>query len=316
MKHYKLIIALISFSFFNASAQQEPLYSQYMFNPTIINPAYCGIYDMVSATAFYRRQYVGLQDGEPTTFAFNAHSTLPLDKMGAGITFLRDQIGINKTNKLELIYSYRLDIGDNKLSIGMNTGFNQFITDPNGKIEANNTEDPYYIQSRVSSIKPAFGIGIMYLADKYFVGASMPSMFNRTISEGDNSFKTVNRHLFITGGIVIEASSSLKIKPSFLIRQVSGSPLSLDLNASVLLYQNLWAGLSFRKLNTLALMGQLQITDALKAGLSMDFPIFDSPINEVTSFKKLGVTGLSAIELMLNINFAYFDSQAVQTTVY
>ena len=316
MKHYKLIIALISFSFFNASAQQEPLYSQYMFNPTIINPAYCGIYDMVSATAFYREQFLGIKGGEPKTFAFNAHSSLPLDKMGAGITFLKDEIGINKTNKFELIYSYRLDIGDNKLSIGMNTGFNQFITDPNGKIEANKTEDEYYIASRVSAIKPAFGIGLMYLADKYFVGASIPSMFNRTISEGDNSFKTVNRHIFVTAGYVIEPNASLKIKPSFLIRHVDGSPISIDLNASVLLYQNLWTGLSFRKFNTVALMAQLQITDALKAGLSMDFPIGNNTVNKVAGFDKLGFTGLSAIELMTNFNFGLLDSQAVQTTVY
>ena len=316
MKYYSLIFSFIFVFTFNTKAQQEPVYSQYMFNPTIINPAYCGIYDMVSATTLYRRQYLGLSSGEPNTFAFNAHTSLPINKMGAGITFVKDEIGINKTNKLEVIYSYRLDLGNNKLSFGMTAGFNQFISDPNGKLEANKIDDPFYISSRVSSTKPAFGIGAMYLSEKYFVGISVPSLKTQTIDEGENAYKSVKRHYFATAGYVIESSSSLKIKPSFLIRYVEGTPVSFDLNASVLLYQNLWTGLSFRKLNTLALMGQLQITDAVKVGASLDFALGNNAIKEVAAFEQVGFTGVSAFELMANFNFGLFDSQAVQTTVY
>lgn len=317
MKYYKLLIAILSFTLLTANAQQEPIYSQYMFNPTIINPAYCGIYDMVSATAFHRKQFLGLDAGEPQTYSFNAHSSLPLDKMGAGISFSRDLIGINITHKFEILYSYSLDLGNDKISIGMSSGFNQFITDPNNQIVANTESDPYFISSRISSTKPGFGIGAMYLAEKFFVGISVPSMFNRTIQEGENTFKTVNRHTFVSAGYIIEPSTDIKIKPSFLIRHVAGSPVTYDINCSVLLWQNLWTGLSFRKLNTIVLMGQMQITDALKAGVSLDFAGSQGGIvKEVAGFRVGDITGVTALELMVNYNFGLFGSQAVQTTVY
>lgn len=295
--------------------QQEPVYSQYMFNPTVMNPAYCGIYDMVSATAVYRAQYLGLGAGRPQTMTFNAHSSLPLDKMGGGVTFVRDVIGINVVNKFELLYSYRLDIGDNRLSMGMSTGFGNYISDPSRGLTAKSEDDPYFISQRASAFKPSFGFGAMYLAEDFFVGVSAPSMFNQSISEGDDAVKINKRHMYATGGYVLRLANEMVFKPSLLVRYVDGSPISFDLNASVLMYQNLWAGLSFRKLNTVVLMGQLQVTDAMKLGASFDFSS-NSTIKEVAALNKMGFTGVSAFELMANFNFGLFDTQAVQTSVY
>ncbi len=290
--------------------QQEPVYSQYMFNPTVMNPAYCGIYDMVSATAVYRSQYLGVGAGRPQTMTFNAHTSLPLDKMGAGVTFIRDAIGINVVNKFELLYSYRLDIGDSRLSMGVSTGFGNYITDPSRGLTARSEDDPNFINERASAFRPTFGVGAMYLSDDFFAGISAPAMFNHTVTETENSQKISKRHMYATAGYILRLDNEIIIKPSVLVRYVEGAPVSFDLNGSILFYQNLWAGLSLRKFNTIVLMGQLQVTDAMKVGASFDFPS-NGTIKQVSQWGLV-----SAFELMANFNFGVFDTQAVQTSVY
>lgn len=313
MKRFKLLIFILVASFSTTLAQLDPVYSQYMFNPAIMNPAYAGIYDMASATGVYRNQFLGLNSGgKPETMTFNAHSSLPLDKMGAGITLIRDKVGINTTTSVELLYSYRLILGENRLSFGMNVGFDNYVSDPSQGLNPKSDNDPLYNPDKVSSWNPAFGFGAMYLAENYFVGVSTPSLVKQEISSNGVTNKLQNRHFYATGGYIIKLANELVIKPSVLVRYVSGT-VSMDLNGSILMYQNLWAGVSIRNAaEVVVLMAQLQATDALKLGVSMD--LASGTIKEIAGGG--GVFRPVAYEFMANINFPLLEAHAIQTTLY
>ena len=96
MKNLVIILLITLFSV-QLNAQQDPQYTQYMYNMNIINPAYTGTTEVLAVGALYRSQWVGL-DGGPETFTFNIHS--PVGKqVGLGLSVISDQIGpVNETN--------------------------------------------------------------------------------------------------------------------------------------------------------------------------------------------------------------------------
>jgi len=70
-KLYTFTFLLASISVFS---QQDPLYSQYMLNPLVINPAYAGLNNNLNIMAGYRTQWTGF-DGHPQTVNATAHLT-------------------------------------------------------------------------------------------------------------------------------------------------------------------------------------------------------------------------------------------------
>src|SRR5687768_11498760 len=115
-----------------ASAQQRPLQSLYMFDPLLVNPAYAGSHVQLSGTAIYRNQWVNF-DGAPKTFTGTVHSGFRKARVGLGIIFANDQIGVHSDNSLYGVYSYKIPLSQRKngavLSMGLQAGFNTLRSD-------------------------------------------------------------------------------------------------------------------------------------------------------------------------------------------
>lgn len=313
------IISFLSLAFIS-NAQQDPLYSQYMFNPMVLNPAYAGIYEMGMATTTGRQQWTGI-DGSPTTLAANFHTALPIPKMGAGITVARESYGITTNTEIQAAFAYHLRLKEDKLNFGVLGSFNRYNIDYSSDKLNTNPEfasDPNIDQtSSIIESSPNFGFGAMYTAKRYFVGVSVPKIVSVNI-EDENTSSSLNflRHYYLTGGYIIKLSSGAIIKPSALVRIPSGAantPTNIDLNGSVLLKEKLWLGTSFRTstkgqiLSSVVLMAQIQLNDFIKFGYSMD---------TYTGGELLRASKFATHEVMLNINFPVFGSQAVQEILY
>ena len=63
-------IAVFLFGLLGVSAQQDPQYTQYMYNTQVVNPGYAGSKEVLSFGALMRSQWVGL-DGAPKTGTFS-----------------------------------------------------------------------------------------------------------------------------------------------------------------------------------------------------------------------------------------------------
>src|SRR5690554_7629071 len=115
MKHsYLTVIILILLNTFSSNAQQDPQYTQYMYNTQVVNPAYVGSREALSFGLLYRTQWVGL-DGAPKTGSFTVNSPVSYN-MGLGLSIVNDQLGPATETNINIDYSYSIDRKSTRLN--------------------------------------------------------------------------------------------------------------------------------------------------------------------------------------------------------
>lgn len=292
-----LLGAAIVLVCFTSNAQQQPMYTQYMFNALAINPAYAGSHESISATALSRIQWVGI-DGAPTTHTFSIHSPVPGKKIGIGAVFSHDQIGVSKQTTVQLSYAYRIQMRRSTLSLGLQGGIRSNRTNY-AELGVNDGN----LQGSEFAVRPNFGVGAYYYTGRYYVGVSVPTVIKNNWSKASDDDRVIGTdipHFFVTAGMVFDVSPLVKIKPSALIKSVQGAPVELDINANVILDDKVWVGLSYRSFDALSLILELQVNPQLRFGYAYDLTVSD--LRQVNS---------GSHELMLNYRFVYERTKIV-----
>ena len=243
-----------------------------MFNPFIVNPAYAGSRESVSATLLARSQWLGIE-GAPETQTFSVHAPLFNKQMAGGLSFVNDGLGPIQNTAVALTYAYHLKFPDGKLSLALRGGiFNSTLR--RGDLNFQDPTDRFRNAGSVSAVTPTFDFGSYYYTKKFYVGLSVTHLGNETLNfnEAQNSGvgSDLQRHFLLGGGYAIELNDNLVFKPSALVKYVQGAPVNIDLNASFLLRKALWLGASFRSGNGVVLITEYNITDYLRIGYSYD----------------------------------------------
>jgi type IX secretion system PorP/SprF family membrane protein len=251
-------------------AQQDPLYSQYMFNTLAFNPAYAGSANVFTTMLLSRHQWVGFE-GAPTTQTLSAHSPLPLEAMAMGGNIIHDRTGPATQTGAFVDLAYRIRTGaDTKLSFGLKGGANVYQADVASLL----TVDPDPASKSISGrLMPNFGFGLYWHGPRYYVGLSAPKLLANDLADATSGTVVVSRearHYFLMGGYVMDLGEDLKFKPSFMMRAVEGAPLSMDLNANFLLRERIWLGVMYRLGTAFGVMAQFQLTDQFRAGYAFD----------------------------------------------
>ncbi|MEK6781259.1 MAG: type IX secretion system membrane protein PorP/SprF [Bacteroidota bacterium] len=257
-------------------AQQDPLYSQYINNPMVINPAYAGLNDKLNASISYRNQWGGF-DGSPTTVNVNSHISLVDNKLGAGVLLIQDNIGSIKNTELQAAFSYKLKLQDKTFSFGMQTGFINFRNNYSS-LNLSDQADPAFVQNE-NITQPNLGVGVIVKAEKYFIGLSVPRLLNTNISNVSNStqeFQLYDKHYYLFGSYVFYLNERLRLKPSVLLKGVKGSPLSTDLNFNINIDEKYAAGIFTRNLNAFGLLLQAKFLDKFRLGYTFEVPTSNS----------------------------------------
>ena len=260
-------------------AQQDPQYTQYMYNMNVINPAYAtATPEVLNFGALYRTQWVGAV-GAPKTFTFFAHTPVS-DKIELGLSLISDDIGdgAKKENNIFADFAYVLQLNNNhRLSLGIKAGITVFETNFNGfqfESGATNT-DPAFNQN-INSTFPNIGAGAFYFTDNYYVGVSAPNLLSTKHLEETNGisrFGSENTHVFLTAGYVFQVSESLKLKPSFMTKAVNGAPIVADFSANVLLYDRLEFGVSYRLDDAVSGLVNFKVLPNLRIGYAYDYTV-------------------------------------------
>ncbi len=232
-KHPLIIALLTIFTMAQTSfAQQDPLYTQYMFNTLSYNPAYAGTRGMASIMALSRHQWVGFE-GAPRTQTLTGH--LPFaNNTGLGLSIIHDQLEPTTQTGVYVDYAYRLKLGEGKtLSLGLKGGFNYFNLDI-AQLLQSAPNDPALDVTSNTKFLPNFGFGLFFYTNRYFIGASIPKLLENKLVNGDiavlGQAGAEARHYFLTGGYVFDLSSEVKCKPTVLARLTHAAPLSVDLH--------------------------------------------------------------------------------------
>lgn len=269
----KIFIILALLTSFAATAQQRPMQSLYMFDPLLINPAYAGTQAQLSATAIYRNQWVNFP-GAPKTFTATAHSGFRKSRVGVGLIAGRDVIGIHGETSLYLVYSYKMPISrysKTTISFGLQGGFNDLKSDY-GMLDPKSQADRFF--GKVDrNLSWNFGAGLYLRGEKFYAGLSVPYGLNNKVVnlEDIESVAQQNRYYYLSGGYSHQASPTVKIIPSALIRFQEEAPLSFDVNLLTVLYDVVGFGVSYRNIDAVVALFELQINENFHVGYSYDF---------------------------------------------
>ncbi len=277
MKKRYLALALLTLFALKVQAQQDPHYTQYMYNMNVVNPAYAGSKESISGGLLYRTQWVGL-DGAPKTATFDIHS--PIGKnVGLGLSVVSDEIGPVKETNAYADFSYTLNLGgEHRLALGLKAGAtfqkvglysdigSGYLPDPDDIAFDEDTDNTYF----------NIGTGVFYYTQKYYVALSVPNMLKATHLDVTNDsgdsleFGNETSHYFLTGGYVFNLSANTKFKPSFMLKSAFNVDPSLDVSANFLLYEKLELGATYRLDDSFGAMVNFAVTPSIRVGYAYD----------------------------------------------
>jgi len=252
------------------NAQQDPQYTQYMYNTMSVNSAYAGQRDVLSITGLYRTQWVGI-DGAPKTITFGAHAPLRNNRMGLGLNMVSDKLGPANETNVDLNFSYTIPIDDftgTELSFGIKGGFHLLDTDWSKGVFQN---PDVLFNDNLNLFSPTVGAGLYLHSEQWYLGFSVPNFFTTEhYNDIQESIATERLHYFLIGGYVFDINRNTKLKPAVLVKGVSGAPLIADLSLNALFNDKLTLGLGYRWDDSISGLAGFQVNEGLFIGYAYD----------------------------------------------
>ncbi len=251
-----IIILLVMLSMNFSNAQQLPIYSQYMFNPYLMNPAYAGVKDYYEAIANYRYQWVGITDA-PRTYILSVNGPHKTKNIGLGGAIFADVVGPTSRIAAYGSYAYHLNLGSSKLSLGLSAGLLQFRVDG----------------QKITLVD--FSMGAFWYNKNMYAGLSIPQFMNNKVNFYDTNTQTLSnlsRHYFLTFGYKYEVNSDWMVEPQVLVKYVWPVQAQFTIGAKVVYRDFIWGGVSIRTQDAVsALVGYKTNNDKLYFGYAYDF---------------------------------------------
>jgi len=268
MKKIKLlfgILALMSVS--TVFGQQDPQYTQYMYNMNVLNPAYAGSKGVPSIGILGRTQWVGVE-GAPRTFTLSGHA--PMGKaVGMGLSVIHDEIGPVKEDNIYADFSYTIFTSDvGRLAFGLKAGVT-FLD-----VRQTIMVDPDPLNVPIHQTSPNFGAGVFYYNTNFYLGLSAPNFLETKHLEKEGgivSTASEKMHYFLTSGYVFDIADNLKLKPSTMIKATEGAPISVDLSLNLLVDEKIEVGLSHRIDDSISGIVGFQVNNDFRVGYAYDY---------------------------------------------
>jgi len=250
-------------------SQQDPMFSQYMFNTLSVNPAYAGSANCITTSLISRHQWLGL-NGAPQTQTFVVHAPMK-HQVGVGVSVIRDQVGPMKTFSFQGNVSYHLKINEeNLMYFGLMAGLNSFNVNLS-TVDGVNTDDISF-QQDFKAVKPVFGFGLYYRHPKAYAGFSIPNLVE-TRYIGENAEWEHKRHFFGIAGYLWDINDDFKFRPTATLRYTKNSPVSVEFTGSMILKDLLWVGMLYRVGDAAGALFCLQVNRQVRIGYSYDYSL-------------------------------------------
>jgi len=311
MKTLKKLAVLVIFTCCGQAmfAQQDAMFTHYMYNTIAVNPGYAGSRDALTVTALHRSQWVNF-DGAPTTQTLTLHSPLLNNKLGLGLSAVHDEIGPVKNTSVYVDFAYILKTGEkSKLAFGLKGGIN-YMQAGLTNLMLDQQNDAAFQDNINSKLLPNFGFGVYYYRPKFYAGLSTPKLlennFVTNTTSGSTKLATEKRHYFFIAGGVIKLSNSVDLKPTTFVKVTTGAPVEADVTASFIFSKRLLVGAMFRTGDALGALVGFNITEQFHVGYSFDW----SYGNKTFKYNQ------GSHEIMLTYDFIFGDKQKVRSPRY
>ena len=274
---------LVLIAYMDVKAQQDPHYTQYMYNLNVINPAYAGSKESISFGLLYRKQWVNIE-GAPSTFTFSGDTPVG-NNVGVGLSLISDKIGPVTEQNVFGDFSYTLQVNETgKLALGLKAGvsFHQVglrdiqssLPDPSEGIFGQDIND--------ASLN--LGTGAFYYTDNYYVSFSVPNMLKSAhLDYNGRQYGSDVSHYFLTAGYVFDVNYDLKFKPSFMLKSAFNVTPSLDVSANFLYKEKFEIGATYRLQDSFGGMVNFAVTPELRIGYAYDHIVSDLKVTTSSS---------------------------------
>lgn len=275
MKRVTVILGTLAILSINLIySQQDPQYTQYMYNMHIVNPAYAGSEGTLNIGLLHRTQWVGL-DGAPKTTVATINA--PIKKnIGMGLSVFADKIGPVKEQNAFVDVSYTIQTSDyGNLAFGLKGGFT-FLDAQLSTLDLGDDIPDDVFNNDINDSYANFGAGAFYYTDHFYAGLSMPNMLNQfhlNRKGGVISSASEKMHYYLTSGYIFEMNDNLKLKPSVLLKGVEGAPLSIDLAGNVLINNKFELGVSWRIDDSLNALMNVEVANGFRIGYAYDYTL-------------------------------------------
>lgn len=284
--YYIIFCLLLAAIAYQAKAQQDPQFTQYMYNNLYITPAAAGVDGVTRFTAMHRSQWLGYQSsfdngGAPTTQILTFNTPIFKLNSGFGTYVMHDQQGPQNNLEVQAMYAYHLGIKESKLSLGVKVGmFSQGINGTYYRYIQGG--DPLIEEGKESQIRPDLGVGAMFRSEKYYVGVGFNHLTKAEFDFGEDSTRgALQTHVNLTAGYFYDVNFDLQIQPTILVKS-DFNQYSFDIGVIAMLKNTMWGGLSFRQSEAVnLLLGYSFLKDkSMKFGYAVDFIIKDAQAKE------------------------------------
>ncbi|MDO1513572.1 type IX secretion system membrane protein PorP/SprF [Maribacter confluentis] len=282
-------------------AQQDPQYTQYMYNMNVVNPAYTtNEPGMLNFGTLYRTQWQNAVGG-PKTLTLFAHTPFS-EKIEMGASIISDDIGDGslKENNIYIDFAYILKLNEqSNISLGLKGGVTTFQTNFNGFRLPEVQDDPAFDEN-LNNTFPNIGIGAFYTRDKFYAGVSIPNLLTSKHLENRDGITRIGAeaiHFFGMAGYVFNIYSDLKIKPSIMTKMVQGAPITADLSINALVNNRFEGGVSYRLDDSVSAMFNIAVLPAFRIGYAYDYTLsnlgsFNNGSHEIFLLFNLDLWGL------------------------
>ena len=180
------------------------------------------------------------------------------------------------------------------MTLGLKAGINLFQTNFDGFV-LNDPVDTAFLNNNQTFFN--IGAGAYFFTETYYLGLSVPNFLPNKHLDSSNTVAPIGideAHFFFTGGYVFNVSDNVKLKPAFLAKAVSGSPIALDVTANVLIQERFEIGAAYRLDDSFSGLASFRVTPELRIGYAYDYTTtalgdFNSGTHEVFILYDLGL---------------------------
>jgi len=292
-----IILILAVISVITVSAQQDPQFTQNMFNKLANNPGFAGSRGVIATSILHRSQWMGFSDdgAAVSTQNFSVDAELPFLYGGVGLNVVKDNIAEFSNLGLQASYAYRTELGVGQIGMGMSVGMYQSGLN-GGALRSAQSGDPAIPTGDVKGSSLDIGAGVYYNTQDVYIGLSSAHMTEPTIEWTDGQDFGLTRHYFLIAGYYHELNPLLSLNPSMYLKS-DGATSQLDINTNLIYNKKMWGGVSYRLDEGVSLLAGMNVNEDLRFGLAYDVTIMNAMSN--------------SLEVMLGYNFKIKTNKAV-----
>ncbi len=282
---FSKIILIIFFAVNTLYAQQTPTFSEYNYNPFLINPAYAGLTNNAEIS-ISNSGFINSFDGSPKTLSLTAQKAIGRNNLGLGFGVIRDEVGVTSASTFYAALSYRIYFDTQStrphwqnyipgvLSFGITFGVQQY---QNNLLDLGIVGDQAFSQN-INATIPTIGFGAVFNHDTFYIGFSTPNLIGDALSSEKNLTLSNPYYGYFGYRFFESIFEDFIFKPNVLLKYENGTPLQADINTAVSYKNKIEFGLGYRTDNSVNILAGLYAFDNLRVIYNYNIPTNNSPL--------------------------------------